>query len=83
MHFFPRILWIESSKEQHLLKTEIFCNTINVFFTDNSDEHGDRTMTWRDQIEARTKAANILAVWKHLKLSEKDRNHKHRQRETG
>ncbi len=28
-------------------------------------------MTWRDQIEARTNAANMTAVWKHLKLSEK------------
>ncbi len=37
-----------SSKEQHLLKTEISCNTINVF-TDNSDEHVDRTMTWSNR----------------------------------
>ncbi len=29
-------------------------------------------MTWRDQIEARTNAANMSAVWKYLKLSEKD-----------
>ncbi len=29
-------------------------------------------MTWRDQIEARTNAANMSTVWKHLKLSEKD-----------
>ncbi len=29
-------------------------------------------MTWRDQTEARTNAANTLAVWKHLKGSEKD-----------
>ncbi len=27
-------------------------------------------MTLRDQIEARTNAANTSAVWKHLKLSE-------------
>ncbi len=44
-------------------------------------------MTWRDQIEARTNAANMSAMWKHLKLSEKDivmtKNHyKHWQRET-
>ncbi len=29
-------------------------------------------MTWRDQIEAHTNAADMLAVWKHLKLSKKD-----------
>ncbi len=29
-------------------------------------------MTWRGQIEARTNAANTSAVWKYLKLSEKD-----------
>ncbi len=29
-------------------------------------------MTWRDQIEARTNAANVSAVWKYLKRSEKD-----------
>ncbi len=29
-------------------------------------------MTLRDQIEARTNAANTSAVWKHLKLSETD-----------
>ncbi len=29
-------------------------------------------MTWRDQIEARTNAANVSAVWKYLKLSERD-----------
>ncbi len=29
-------------------------------------------MTWRDQIEARANAANLSAVWKHLKVSEKD-----------
>ncbi len=29
-------------------------------------------MTWRDQIEARANAANMSAVWKHFKLSEKD-----------
>ncbi len=25
------LCWIESSKEQHLIETEIFCNIINVF----------------------------------------------------
>ncbi len=43
-------------------------------------------MTWRDQIEAHTNAANTSAVWKYLKLSEKDAKNitstKHRQRET-
>ncbi len=43
-------------------------------------------MTLRDQIEARTNAANTSAVWKHLKLSERDADiitsTKHRQRET-
>ncbi len=36
-------------------------------------------MTWRDQIEARTNAANVSAVWKYLKLSEKDakKHYKH------
>ncbi len=29
-------------------------------------------MTLRDQIEARTNAANTSAVWKHLKLSERE-----------
>ncbi len=29
-------------------------------------------MTWRDQIEACTNAANTSAVWKYLKLSERD-----------
>ncbi len=29
-------------------------------------------MMWRDQIEARTNAANTSEVWKYLKLSEKD-----------
>ncbi len=29
-------------------------------------------MTWCDQIEACTNAANMTTVWKHLKLSEKD-----------
>ncbi len=32
-------------------------------------------MTLRDQIEARTNAANTSAVWKHLKLSERRKNH--------
>ncbi len=43
-------------------------------------------MTWRDQIDLRTNAANVSAVWKYLKLSEKDAKNitstKHRQRET-
>ncbi len=43
-------------------------------------------MTWRDQIEACTNAANTSAVWKYLKLTEKDAKSitstKHRQRET-
>ncbi len=43
-------------------------------------------MMWHDQIEARTNAANTSAVWKYLKLSEKDAkiitSMKHRQRET-
>ncbi len=30
-------------------------------------------MTLRDQIEARTNAANTSAVWKHLKLLERER----------
>ncbi len=30
-------------------------------------------MTLRDQIEAHTNAANTSAVWKHLKLSERER----------
>ncbi len=29
-------------------------------------------MMWRDQIEACTNAANMSAVWKYLKVSEKD-----------
>ncbi len=29
-------------------------------------------MTWPDQIEVHTYAANVSAVWKYLKLSEKD-----------
>ncbi len=29
-------------------------------------------MTWRDQMEVCTNAANMLAMWKHLKLSKKD-----------
>ncbi len=29
--FFTILWWIESSKEQHLFETEIFCNIINVF----------------------------------------------------
>ncbi len=29
-------------------------------------------MTWHNQIEAHTNAANVSAVWKYLKLSEKD-----------
>ncbi len=29
-------------------------------------------MTLRDQIEAHTNAANMFAVWKHLKLSERE-----------
>ncbi len=29
-------------------------------------------MTWRDQTEVRTNAANVSAVWKYLKLSETD-----------
>ncbi len=33
-------------------------------------------MTLRDQIEASTNAANMSAVWKHLKLSEREmQNH--------
>ncbi len=43
-------------------------------------------MMWHDQIKARTNAANMSAVWKYLKLSEKDAkiitSTKHRQRET-
>ncbi len=40
-------------------------------------------MTFRDQIEASTNAANTSAVWKHLKLSERERercrhNYKHK-----
>ncbi len=32
MHYFFRIhRWIESSKDQHLLETEIFCNFMNAF----------------------------------------------------
>ncbi len=31
-----------------------------------------RKMTWRDQIEVRTNAGNMSAVWKYLKLLEKD-----------
>ncbi len=31
-----------------------------------------RTLTLRDQIEASTNAANTSAVWKHLKLSERE-----------
>ncbi len=47
-----------------------------------------QTMTLRDQIEACTNAANTSAVWKHLKLSERERDAniitstRHRQRET-
>ncbi len=44
-----------------------------------------RTMTLCDQIEASTTAANTSALWKHLKLSERDADiisTKHRQRET-
>ncbi len=29
-------------------------------------------MTWRDQIDLCTNAANVSAVWKYIKLSEKD-----------
>ncbi len=29
-------------------------------------------MTWRNQIDSCTNAANVSAVWKYLKLSEKD-----------
>ncbi len=43
-------------------------------------------MTWRNQIDSRTNAANVSAVWKYLKLSEKDAkiitSMKHRLRET-
>ncbi len=46
-------------------------------------------MTLRDQIEASTNAANTSAVWKHLKLLERERERdaditstRHRQRET-
>ncbi len=35
-------------------------------------------MMWRDQIDLCTNAANVSAVWKYLKLSEKDaKNIKH------
>ncbi len=43
-------------------------------------------MTLRDQIETSTNAENTSAVWKHLKLSERDvdiiTSSKHRQQET-
>ncbi len=43
-------------------------------------------MMWRDQIEARTNVANTSAVWKYLKLSERDAkiitSTKHQQQET-
>ncbi len=42
-------------------------------------------MTWRDQIEARTNAANVSAEWKYLKRLKKDANitsTKHQQRAT-
>ncbi len=39
-------------------------------------------MTLRDQIEARTNAAKTSAVWKHLKLSERERRKTHYKHET-
>ncbi len=40
-------------------------------------------MTLRDQIEARTNAANTSAVWKHLKLSERETQTSLQARNTG
>ncbi len=39
-------------------------------------------MTLRNQIEARTNAANTSAAWKHLKLSERERRKHHYKHET-
>ncbi len=39
-------------------------------------------MTLRDQIEANTNAANTSAVWKHLKLSERERRKHHYKHKT-
>ncbi len=54
------------------IRPKIAKKTLGVRLNKRKDNNIYRTMMRRDQTEAHTNAANMTAVWKHLKLSEKD-----------